>query len=142
MPPWKIATIVLLATATAAPVSAGQAGGSMPVFATTTIDYGAIPWGGNGVRVFTFANRGSRPFKILAVSDCGCVVPLYPKGWIMPGAGAKISVSYDTKRAGAFARTITVTASPASASPVILTIKGVVAAPPPAPVSPFPNPQP
>jgi len=140
MGPWKIATIGLLATATAVPVSAGQASSSMPVFAATTIDYGTIPWGGNGVRVFTFVNRGTRPFKILALADCGCLVPLYPKGWIMPGASATISVSYDTKRAGAFARTITVTATPASASPVILTVKGVVAAPPVAPTNPFPNP--
>ena len=49
-------------------------------FNQTTIDYGTIEKGSNGVRVFEFTNTGDAPLIISSVrSTCGCTVPKKPK---------------------------------------------------------------
>lgn len=65
-------------------------------------DYGTIENGANGQCTFNFKNSGNAPLIISnAKGSCGCTVPSWPKEPIAPGASAKITVKYDTKRAGA-----------------------------------------
>ncbi len=78
-------------------------------FKTESIDYGQIPKGSDGVRIFEFTNTGNEPLVISDVkSSCGCTVPEKPKGPIQPGETSSIKVKYDTKRVGKIRKTITV----------------------------------
>lgn len=89
-------------------------------------DFGTIEYGGNGVYDFKFTNTGKSPLIISgARGSCGCTVPKWSKEPIVKGANGEINVSYDTKRAGPFTKTVTVTSNAKTASKVI-TIKGTV----------------
>ena len=94
-------------------------------------DFGTIPHAGNGTFEFKFKNTGKEPLIIAnAQGSCGCTVPTYPKNVpIMPGASEVIKVTYDTKRAGNFTKTVTITSNAKTPSKVI-TIKGNVEAAP------------
>jgi hypothetical protein len=89
-------------------------------------DFGTINKGDNGTYEFTFKNTGKEPLIIAnAQGSCGCTVPLWPKEPIAPGASSNIKVTYDTKRVGAFTKTVTITSNAQTANKII-TIKGVV----------------
>lgn len=89
-------------------------------------DFGTISKGDNGTTEFSFKNTGKEPLIITdAKGSCGCTVPQWPKEPIKPGASASIKVTYDTKRVGAFTKTVTLTSNAKTPSK-ILTIKGVV----------------
>lgn len=95
-------------------------------FAKDLHDFGSINKGDNGTTEFTFTNSGKEPLIIAnAQGSCGCTVPIWPKEPIAPGATGKIKVTYDTKRVGAFTKTVTITSNAQTASKTI-TIKGVV----------------
>ena len=95
-------------------------------FKDTTIDYGTIEKGADGVRTFIFTNTGDAPLVISKVSSsCGCTVPKKPDGPIMPGAEGEIQVKYDTKRVMPIRKTITVISN-ADTPTVALKIKGEV----------------
>lgn len=95
-------------------------------FKETTIDYGTIEKGANGLRTFEFTNTGDAPLIISkATSTCGCTVPTPPKAPIMPGESGKIDVKYDTKRVMPIRKTITVISN-ADTPTVALKIKGEV----------------
>lgn len=95
-------------------------------FENKVLDYGTVAHNSNGERSFSFKNVGNAPIIISRVKgSCGCTVPSKPKGPIMPGETAVIGVKYDTKREGAFSKTITVTSN-ASEESIILKIKGKV----------------
>ena len=95
-------------------------------FKTTTIDYGTVEKGADGVRTFEFTNTGNAPLIISSVkSTCGCTVPKKPKGPIMPGEKGEIEVKYDTKRVNPIRKTITVISN-ADTPTVALKIKGLV----------------
>lgn len=110
---------------------------TVPVAASTSLaeitfdkelhDFGTIEYAGNGTYEFKFKNTGKEPLIISdAKGSCGCTVPTYPKNVpIKPGETQVIKVTYDTKRAGNFTKTVTVTSNAKSASKV-LTIKGKV----------------
>ncbi len=93
-------------------------------------DYGTISQGADGNVEFTFKNTGKQPLIISnARASCGCTTPIWPKEPIKPGASGTIKVGYDTKRVGAFTKTITITTN--SQTPeTVLTIKGLVNAAP------------
>ena len=98
-------------------------------FKESTIDYGEIAKGSNGIRVFEFTNTGNIPLVISNVaSSCGCTIPKKPEGPIQPGDTGKIEVKYDTNRIGPIRKTITVTSN-AETPNVALKIKGKVLAP-------------
>ncbi|WP_353778767.1 DUF1573 domain-containing protein [Winogradskyella sp. 3972H.M.0a.05] len=98
-------------------------------FKETTIDYGTIEKGANGVRTFVFTNTGNAPLIISDVkSSCGCTVPKKPKGPILPGETGEIEVKYDTKRVNPIRKTITVISN-ADTPTVALKIKGLVVDP-------------
>lgn len=95
-------------------------------FETETIDYGKIPLGSDGKRVFIFTNVGSAPLIITRVqASCGCTVPKKPDAPVMPGENGQIEVSYDTKRPGGFSKAITIFSN-AKTPRKILKIKGFV----------------
>ena len=95
-------------------------------FKETTIDYGTIEKGANGVRTFEFTNTGDAPLIISDVkSSCGCTIPSKPKDPIMPGKTGEIQVKYDTNRVNPIRKTITVMSN-ADTPTVALKIKGVV----------------
>ena len=63
-------------------------------FKETTIDYGTIEKGADGLRVFEFTNTGDAPLIISKVkSTCGCTVPKKPEAPIMPGETGEIEVT-------------------------------------------------
>jgi len=79
-------------------------------FEATTINYGKIEQGSDPYRIFNFKNTGTEPLVIKhAKGSCGCTVPTYPKEPILPGETGEIKVRYDTKRIGAFKKTVTLT---------------------------------
>lgn len=95
-------------------------------FKDTTIDYGTIEKGADGVRVFEFTNTGNAPLIISNVkSSCGCTVPKKPDGPIAPGETGEIQVKYDTNRVMPIRKTITVMSN-ADTPTVALKIKGEV----------------
>ncbi|MBK6397255.1 MAG: DUF1573 domain-containing protein [Bacteroidetes bacterium] len=99
-------------------------------FESEVHDYGTIKQGADGTCEFKFKNTGKEPLIISnAKGSCGCTVPTYPKEPIMKGQTGVIKVHYDTKRVGAFTKTVTINSNAKSDTKVI-TIKGVVEATP------------
>lgn len=95
-------------------------------FKSTTIDYGTIQKGADGVRVFEFTNTGDAPLIVSQVSSsCGCTIPKKPTAPILPGKTGEIEVKYDTNRVSPIRRTITVLSN-ADTPTVALKIKGEV----------------
>lgn len=81
-------------------------------FAKETHDYGTIKNGADGTCSFEFKNTGNEPLIIsMAKGSCGCTVPEWPKEPIAPGAKASIKVKYDTSRAGAINKNVTITSN-------------------------------
>ena len=97
-------------------------------FETEVIDYGTITQNSEGTRLFTFTNSGDAPLIITSVkTTCGCTVPSYSKAPILPGSEGKLEIKYDTKRLGAFTKTVTVMSN-AEGGNKILKIKGEIVA--------------
>ena len=95
-------------------------------FESEVIDYGKVPLGSEGIRVFEFTNVGDAPLIIKDVgSTCGCTVPTKPEKPVMPGEKGQIEVSYDTKRPGGFTKTITIMSN-AKSERKVLKIKGFI----------------
>ena len=77
---------------------------------TMVVDFGEVNYAGDGTREFTFTNTGTEPLLITnAKGSCGCTVPDWPKEPIRAGGTGVIKIKYDTKRAGAISKTVTVT---------------------------------
>ena len=97
-------------------------------FKTEVIDYGTIEQHSDGTRAFYFTNEGDAPLLITKVkASCGCTVPSYSKAPIQPGESGEIEIKYDTKKLGAFTKTVTVTSN-AEGGNKILKIKGNIVA--------------
>jgi len=96
------------------------------VFGSDIYDYGTVKNGADGNCEFKFKNTGKEPLVISnARGSCGCTVPTWPKEPILAGQSAVIKVHYDTKRTGAFTKTVTIESN-AKTNPKVLTIKGLV----------------
>lgn len=77
-------------------------------FESTTIDYGKIEKGSDGIRSFTFKNTGDHPLKIYQIySSCSCDIVSKPEEPIAPGETGIIKVKYDTKKVGPIVKTLT-----------------------------------
>lgn len=97
-------------------------------FESQTIDYGTITQDSDGTRIFKFENTGDAPLLITNVkTSCGCTVPSYSKEAILPGISGEIKINYDTKRLGAFTKTISVYSNTEGGT-TLLKIKGKVVA--------------
>jgi hypothetical protein len=96
-------------------------------FESETIDFGTIEYDANGNREFKFKNTGKEPLIITSVvKSCGCTTPEEPsKEPIKPGGTGVIRFHYDTKRVGAFEKTLTVNSN-GSVPSKILHFKGNV----------------
>lgn len=96
-------------------------------FEQEIIDYGDVNKGADGAKSYTFKNSGDQPLVIKLVKPaCGCTVAEYPREPIAPGASGEIKVGYDTKRVGAFNKTIEVHSNAKENGRKILRIKGRV----------------
>ena len=101
--------------------------GPQITFKTTTHDYGDIELGSDGSYSFVFTNTGNEPLILSKPrSSCGCTVPAWPKEPILPGESNQIKVTYNTSKAGAFNKTVTVYSNAKNNSAIILRIKGKV----------------
>lgn len=99
-------------------------------FEKTVHDYGTIVVGGDGTCYFEFENTGKEPLILSRPrSSCGCTVPTWPKQPILPGKKEEIKVTYNTKKMGRINKSVTIYSN-AKNNPVILRIKGEVAAKP------------
>jgi len=97
-------------------------------FKTTSHEYGEIYLNGDGTYNFEFTNTGNEPLILSKPrSSCGCTVPSWPKEPILPGETNTIKVTYNTHKAGAFNKTVTVYSN---SKTVVLRIKGKVIAQP------------
>lgn len=85
----------------------------------------SIEYDNKDLFVFEFKNISKKPVTVTHVqTSCGCTAAEKPETAIEPGKKSKISVTYDTKRVGAFTKTITVSTD--TGEPVVLTIRGSV----------------
>ncbi|HRH65977.1 MAG TPA: DUF1573 domain-containing protein [Bacteroidia bacterium] len=117
-----------IAPAAATEVKADNPNAAEITFENEMHDYGTIKQGADGSCEFKFKNTGKEPLIITnAKGSCGCTVPTWPKEPIMKGQTGTIKVHYDTKRVGAFTKTVTLNSN-AKNDPKTLTIKGVVEA--------------
>lgn len=92
-----------------------------------------IPYGSEDMFVFEFKNMSKKPAVITNVqTSCGCTAADRPETPIRKGKKGVIKVHYDTKRVGAFTKTITVFSN--VGDPIVLTIKGTVLTPSDSPV--------
>lgn len=105
-------------------------------FTEAVIDYGTLPQGADGNRVFIFTNTGKEPLILTNVSaSCGCTTPKWTRNPVAPGEKGEIQVHYDTNRMGNFHKTVTVTSNAKTASKT-LTIKGKIVPKEEAPTTP------
>lgn len=96
-------------------------------FKKETHDYGTVKFGENGDCTFEFKNTGNEPLIISnAKGSCGCTVPDWPKEPIAPGETGKITVHYDTQRAGAINKSVTINSNAVNEPIKVIRIKGNV----------------
>ena len=101
--------------------------GAKIVFSKEVHDYGTIKNGADGTCSFEFKNTGNAPLILSnAKGSCGCTVPTWPKEPIAPGAKSVIKVKYDTKRAGAINKSVTITSNAINEPTKTIRIKGTV----------------
>jgi hypothetical protein len=118
---------VLLSVMVVMAQSDGKKTGPEITFKTTTHDYGDIGLGSDGSYSFNFTNTGNEPLILSKPrSSCGCTVPKWPKEPILPGESNNIKVTYNTSKAGAFNKTVTVYSNAKNKSAIVLRIKGKV----------------
>ncbi|RED43305.1 uncharacterized protein DUF1573 [Winogradskyella eximia] len=125
-----ILLVLTLSFFSAAPTEFGKYDTKVAVmkFKTEVIDYGIISQNSEGKRLFTFTNTGDAPLLITDVkTTCGCTVPSYSKAPILPGSIGELEIKYDTKRLGAFTKTVTVMSN-AEGGNKVLKIKGHIVA--------------
>lgn len=97
-------------------------------FTSTEIVRENIPYDSKDMFVFEFKNTSKKSITISNVqTSCGCTAAEKPSEPIKKGKKGVIKVTYDTKRVGAFTKTITVFSD--GGDPVVLTIRGTVLSP-------------
>jgi Protein of unknown function (DUF1573) len=127
-----MALVGLFSTAFAQPEK-----GAKIEFVSDVHDYGNIEFGADGNCTFVFKNTGTESLIIVeAKPSCGCTIPDWPRDPIAPGETAVISVNYNTKKAGAIAKTVTIVSNAVNDPNKVLRIKGNVAPEPPAKLVP------
>lgn len=99
-------------------------------FNETTHDFGEVKLNAKTETVFRFKNVTKDTLRLTNVKPgCSCTTPKWTQDIIKPGEYGEITAGYNSARAGAFNKNITVQHS-GGPEPVILYIKGNVIAPP------------
>jgi len=81
-------------------------------FENTTIDYGTIEAGSDGLRTFRFKNTGTSTLYVYNVfSSAHCTIVSKPSKGIATGEQGEIKIMYDTKIKGKIVKTLTVKAN-------------------------------
>jgi Protein of unknown function (DUF1573) len=94
-------------------------------------DFGEIKQGVPATHEFKFKNTGKVALVITNVkASCGCTTPDWTQTPVAPGADGFVKATYNAAGAGAFYKTVTVTANIEGGTNV-LTIKGTVMTPNP-----------
>ncbi len=110
---------------------AGQEDGPVMSLDKEVHDFGKIAYGSEGVCYFTVTNNGNAPLIIAECKkSCGCTTPECSSEPIPPGGSRRIAIKYDTKRPGAFEKSVTITSNAANTPTRVIRIKGDVAAKP------------
>jgi hypothetical protein len=123
-----IATFTMSCSQTPTASSDQKAFGPGIEFKDVDHDFGTIQQGGDGAYSFVFTNTGTDPLILSNVrSSCGCTIPEWPHEPINAGQTSAILVKYDTKRIGAFNKSISVYSN-AGEAPIVLHINGTVEA--------------
>jgi hypothetical protein len=121
--------LVLVATAGFSQVPAPKADAAVATFDAQTFDFGKIKQGVPATHEFTFTNTGNVPLIITNVqASCGCTTPDWSRDPIAPGGKGFIKATYSAASAGAFTKSVTMTAN-VEGGMVQLLIKGEVEAP-------------
>lgn len=103
-------------------------------FTSTEIVRENIPYDSKDMFVFEFKNVSKKSITVSNVqTSCGCTAAEKPSEPIKKGKKGVIKVTYDTKRVGAFTKTITVFSD--GGDPVVLTIRGTVLSPADSPIT-------
>ena len=93
-----------------------------------------IPYGTDDTFVFEFKNTAKTPAIIQGVqTSCGCTTAAKPEEPVKPGKKSEISVKYDTKRAGAINKSVTINSNAVNEPVKVVRIKGTVEPDPNAP---------
>ena len=96
-------------------------------FEEITFDLGTVQSGESVTHEFKFKNSGDKDLIISqAKGSCGCTVPDWPKEPIAPGETGKITVHYDTQRAGAINKSVTINSNAINEPIKVIRIKGNV----------------
>ena len=121
----------MLAASAQAQVEEEKVNGPQITFENTLHEYGDIYVGSDGSFAFEFVNTGNEPLILSKPrSSCGCTVPSWPKEPILPGESNEIKVTYNTRKAGAFNKTVTIYSNATNKKTIVLRIKGKVMAQP------------
>lgn len=96
-------------------------------FSKEVHDYGEVAYGGDGFCTFEFKNTGNVPLVLSSVKgSCSCTVPEWPKAPIAPGETGVLKVRYDTRRAGAINKSVTINSNAINTPVKVVRIKGNV----------------
>ena len=96
-------------------------------FMQETYDYGEVKYDSDGFCTFTFKNTGNEPLVLGDVKgSCSCTVPSWPKEPIAPGETGELKVKYNTKKAGAINKSVTINSNAVNTPVKVVRIKGNV----------------
>lgn len=95
---------------------------------STTIDYGIVKKGSDGIRKLKVYNKGTAPLLLTSCTpSCGCTAPDCPKDPILPGKFTFISVNYTKMNdLGHFTKSLSVTSNDPNQPGLTITIRGEV----------------
>ncbi len=106
---FTITFLCIIAFATASFGQKTELNGAYLSIEQDTLNYGAIKMNSNGERKLKVTNTGNANLIITSCTgSCGCTVPKCPDYTLLPGKSGKIKIVYDTKRIGAFSKTVTI----------------------------------
>ncbi|MEO8173321.1 MAG: DUF1573 domain-containing protein [Sediminibacterium sp.] len=80
----------------------------------TVVNFGTVTKGEKVKVVFRFRNTGTQPLVLASVqAACGCTIPSYTKGVIVPGGEGEVTGAFDSNKsaAGEVRKSIFVTAN-------------------------------
>jgi hypothetical protein len=115
-------------TAPGKPAETQPAEGPVPKleFSPTDFDFGEVWQGVPATREFTVKNSGTAPLTLSVEASCGCTAVVKPKSPLEPGESDKFSISYDSKRAGAAHKKVTLKTNDLSQPAAEIAVHGTV----------------